>query len=59
MRLPAKSCNPPLQSGVVPGDWRVTSAALVYKKGLRGQLEGHESVGIVSSPGLPPVLVEG
>lgn len=31
-------CNPPLQSGVVPGD------CLVYTKGLRWQLEGHKMV---------------
>lgn len=47
VRLLAKARNPPLQSGAVPGDWHVTSAALVYKKGLRGQLEGHESVASV------------
>lgn len=44
VRLPAKARNPPLQSGAVPGDWPITSAALVYKKDLRGQLEGHELV---------------
>lgn len=44
VRLPAKARNPPLQSGAVPGDRCATSAALLYKKGLRGQLKGHKFV---------------
>lgn len=39
VRLLAKARNPPLQSGTVPGDWCVISAALIYQKGLIKQLK--------------------
>lgn len=49
VRLLAKACNPPLQSGTLPRDWCVISAALIYQKGLIRQLKAMSSSSVLGA----------